>query len=266
MMKRTRKIAGCIFTVLCLFLTGQVIVVMTRRIRRVPNPKIYKKNLLGDLMLCSTLVITALDIWFGFFTKWKSRILRFFGWVHRIVFYALSGVIMYFGISILIGSLIRHRKKAEYAIVLGLALENGKPAKDLLYRVNEAEYYLSENPNAKLVLTGGNPDKDGRTEAEVMEELLLARGVPKEKMILENKSDSTKTNFRNTLQILGKDTPVVLITNNYHMNRAVRIARKAGFSDVIRMPARSDFFPFATNVCWEILHNINEFTGFVKDT
>ena len=60
--------------------------------------------------------------------------------------------------------------------MLGLALENGQPTKPLLLRLDTAENYLEENPDAKLVLTGGNADSSGKTEAEAMRELLAEKG------------------------------------------------------------------------------------------
>ena len=54
------------------------------------------------------------------------------------------------------------------AVVLGMALENGKPTNDLLLRLDTAAKYLEENPESVAVLTGGNPDESGRTEAAVI--------------------------------------------------------------------------------------------------
>ena len=48
--------------------------------------------------------------------------------------------------------------QADYAIVLGLALENGKPASDLLARLDTAREYLERYPEAHLILTGGNAE------------------------------------------------------------------------------------------------------------
>ena len=265
-MKKGRKVIGLILTVLSLLLTGQVSLVMTRKIRKVPNPQIFRKNLFAEQMLCMTLLVSSLDIMFHFFGKSKSVLLKLIAGVLRLVFYASAGVVLFFSGKILIGSLIRHKEHGEYAMVLGMALENGRPTRDLLYRVDAACTYLELHPNSKLILTGGNPDKNGITEAEVMKRLLLKRGVSADRMILEDKSDSTKQNFANTTELINPEEPVVLITSSYHMDRAVKIAKKAGFKTVYRLPAKSEFFPYATNVFWEVLHNINEYTGIVKDT
>lgn len=264
--KKFRIVTGSILTVLSLILTGDILTVMTHRIKTVEIPLIYKKNLFADMLLCTALMVSSLDLALNLFTRSKNPFLKFIGWNLRISFLIPSAACLFFGGKTVIGSLMKSKQSAKYAIVLGMALEKGKPTKDLLSRVEHAKKYLDENPDATLVLTGGVPNKDGKTEAEVMRDLLLERGVKKEKMILEDQSASTKTNFKNTLELIDATTPVVLITSNYHMERAVRIAKKAGFKHVLRCPASSSFLPYPSNVMWEVLHDINEYTKFVKDT
>ena len=265
-MKKGRKVIGLILMVLSLLLTGQVSLVMTRKIRKVANPQIFRKNLFAEQMLCMTFILTSLDIMFHFFGKSKSALIKIFAALARVVIYASAGIVLFFSGKIIIGSFIRHKEHAEYAIVLGMTLENGRPTRDLIYRVDMAQEYIRLHPEAKLILTGGNPDERGITEAEVMRRLLLKRGVKAERMILEDKSDSTKQNFKNTTNLVDPEKPIVLISSGFHMDRAVKIAKKAGFKTVYRLPAKSEFFPYATNVFWEVLHNINEYTGIVKDS
>ena len=150
--------------------------------------------------------------------------------------------------------------QADHAIVLGLALENGKPTDDLLKRLNTAQAYLEKYPEAQLILTGGNADGSGRTEAVVMRDILTERGIVNERMILEDQAKSTKDNFRNTAQIIDPGEPVVLISSNYHMDRAVQTAENAGFSDVLRLPAPSSLLGFGANVIYEVVLELNELT------
>ena len=84
-----------------------------------------------------------------------------------------------------------------------------------------------------MILTGGNADASGRTEAAVMREILAERGVADVRMILEDQAKSTKDNFKNTAQIIDPGKPVVLISSDYHMDRAVQTAKAAGFTNGI---------------------------------
>ena len=119
--------------------------------------------------------------------------------------------------------------------------------------------YTGKYPESRLILTGGNADASGRTEA-AMRDILADRGVADERMILEDQAESTKDNFRSTLQIIEPDTPVVLISSDCHMDRAVQTAKNAGFSEILRLPAPSSFLRYGANVMYEAVLELNEFT------
>ena len=51
--------------------------------------------------------------------------------------------------KVISGSVINTGGKADHVIVLGLALENGKPADDLLARLDTAQAYLEEYPESR---------------------------------------------------------------------------------------------------------------------
>ena len=54
--------------------------------------------------------------------------------------------------------------------------------------------------------------------------------------------------------------PVVLISSNYHMDRAAQTAKSAGFSNGLRLPAPSSFLSFGANVMSEVVLELNELT------
>lgn len=60
--------------------------------------------------------------------------------------------------------------------------------------------------------------------------------------------------------MIGSDEPVVLISSNYHMDRAVSVARSAGFTNVLRLPAPSSPLSFGANVMWEVTQEIDSMT------
>ena len=86
-----------------------------------------------------------------------------------------------------------------------------------------------------------------------MRELLLERGVPDGRMLLEDRAATTKENFRNTAQLLPSGARVVLISSDYHMDRAVRTAKSAGFSGLLRLPG--------ANMMWEVVMDLNALLG-----
>ena len=257
---RVRRIIGDILLALAVLLAADVAFVMPAKINAVVLKADYREIFVYELILCAVLLLFALDVRFNLFTRWKPVIARIAGWIPRIVIVLLSAVIVFFCGKVIAGSVMNTAGQAEHAIVLGLALENGKPAPDLLARLDTAQAYLEKYPEARLILTGGNADASGRTEAAVMRDILIERGVSEERMLLEDQAESTKDNFRNTAQIIDPGRPVVLISSNYHMDRAVQTAKSAGFSSVLRLPAPSSFFSYGANVLYEVILELNELT------
>ena len=255
-----RRISGDILLVLGILLTVDVVFVMHHRINSVVLKADYQELFQYELILCALLLLFALDVRFNLFTRSRLLAIRAVGWTLRAVVVLLTLVIVFFCSKVISGSLINTSGQADHAIVLGLALENGKPTGDLLARLDTAQAYLEEYPEAHLILTGGNADESGRTEAAVMRDILADRGVEDERMILEDRAETTKDNFRNTLQIIDPRSPVVLISSNYHMDRAVQTAKSAGFSEILRLPAPSSFLHYGANAMYEVILELNELT------
>ena len=172
-----RRVTGDILLALVILLAADVLFVMPAKINSVVLKADYRKVFMYELMLCAILLLFALDVRFCLFTRWKPAILKGIGWVLRVAIVLLSAVILFFCGRVITGGFINTAGQAEYAIVLGLALENGKPVPDLLARLDTARAYLEKYPEAQLILTGGNADDTGRTEAAVMRDILTEKGV-----------------------------------------------------------------------------------------
>ncbi len=253
-----RRIIGDLLIALTALLTIDVVVVMERKISTVVLKDTYRNIFHYELVLCIILLLFSLDVRFGFWTKLKWKVAKLCGWIFRCVVILLSAAILYFCARVNVGMVITSSGSTEYALVLGMALENGKPTKDLISRIEVAKKFLDKNPNSVLILTGGNPDDSGRTEAVVMKELLLERGASGDKLILEDQAATTKDNFVNAAKLVDPSSPVFLITSNYHMDRAVTMAKKAGFTNIKRLPAPAAFLSFGSNMLWEVILDFNE--------
>ncbi len=255
---RAGKIVGDILLVLVVLLIADVVFVMPARINAVVLKADYREVFMYEIILCVILLVFALDVRFNLFTRWKNAILKPVGWVLRAVIVLFSAVIVFFCGKVIVGGVINTADRADYAIVLGLALENGEPAPDLLARLDTAREYLNKYPEARLILTGGNADESGRTEADVMRDILTERGVPQERLILEDRAQTTRENFRNIAGIVSAGEPVVMISSDYHMDRAVRNAAESGFTRVMRLPAPSGFLAYGANMLSEVVLNLND--------
>ena len=86
----------------------------------------------------------------------------------------------------------------------------------------------------KVVVSGG-PDPSGHTIAGSMADFLVCQGIPREKILEESKSTSTRENAVYTAEMLKSEPgSKVLLTSDYHIYRASRAFRKAGLQVKLR--------------------------------
>ncbi len=122
--------------------------------------------------------------------------------------------------------------KEDAIIVLGAGIHGETPSRILADRLNSAIEYHKKNPDSVIVVSGGQGHQESIPEALAMERYLIAKGIPSDKIIKEDKSKSTYENFVNSKAILdstfNSDYSVAFITNEYHVYRARGIAKSAG--------------------------------------
>lgn len=157
----------------------------------------------------------------------------------------------------------------EYVIVLGGRVREDGPSKILKLRLDKAAEYALQNPETTLILSGGQMEDEPETEAAAMERYLLEQGVPREKMVLETRSTSTVENIAYSRVLIdemrkrreeeqgprervlpaylpmagtafGETDKVGILTSNFHLFRAMQIARKQGMEDISGIASPSD--------------------------
>ena len=139
------------------------------------------------------------------------------------------------------------------AVVLGCAVNGEKPSAMLNKRIEAAYNYLTENPQAVCILSGGKGDGENLSEARCMYNALTEKGVAPERLYLEENSTTTAENMRYSKQILtekGLGDTVVLITTDFHQFRAGLLAEKQGLQ-TYKVSARSGVFALPTFIVRE---------------
>ena len=117
-------------------------------------------------------------------------------------------------------------------VVLGAGLRpDGTPTETLQYRLAAALTYLEDNPETRCVVSGGQGFGETRTEADAMAEYLVAHGLDADRVTKEERSTSTAENIRNSSELLAPGATVAIVTNDFHLYRALRIAHKNGLPD-----------------------------------
>ena len=127
-----------------------------------------------------------------------------------------------------------------YIIVLGAHIQGTKVTGSLSRRLEAAVSYLEDHPGTTVIVSGSMGKGEAVTEAKAMEEYLRARGISPARILLEDRSTSTKENFAfSSALIPDKAEPVGVVTNNFHMYRAKAYARRTGYKNPRAIPASS---------------------------
>ena len=178
----------------------------------------------------------------------------------RWIFGILCGV-FFLSFLVIEGMVIRQmhaqgEKNLDYVIVLGAQVHADKPSVVLKYRLDEAILYLNENPETICIVSGGQGKNEPYSEAYGMEKYLTENGIDKERILLEDKSKTTEENLSNSRKYIPEDATVGIITNEFHMFRALQIAEKQGLSNVCGIAADSTRFYLPNNMFREYLAEI----------
>ena len=133
---------------------------------------------------------------------------------------------------------MRKIQNLEYIIVLGAHVQGTRLTLALLERTRRALQYLEENPETKAVLSGGQGGGEDISEAQAMCNYLVEHGIDRERLILEGRSTSTTENLKFSLEIIGLDHSVGVVTNNFHVFRGTAIGKKCGCKEIYPIPSR----------------------------
>lgn len=126
-------------------------------------------------------------------------------------------------------------------VVLGAGLRpDGTPSEALAYRLDAALDYLEDNPDTVCVVSGGQGLGEPRTEAGAMYDYLLEYGLEAARVTREDRSTSTAENVRNSAGLLEPGSSVGIVTNDFHLYRALRIAEKSGLAGASGLAAPSN--------------------------
>lgn len=129
----------------------------------------------------------------------------------------------------------------EAVVVLGAALHGDKISLPLKLRLDAAIDYHKHNPQALIVVTGGQGPQEAMTEGKAMADYLIRHGVSNDKIIKEEKATSTQENMKYSKEILDSyfknEYKIAVITNNFHIYRGVTFANSEGFEDVTHFHA-----------------------------
>ena len=129
--------------------------------------------------------------------------------------------------------------KLDYVVVLGAGLIGDQVTPLLASRIEKGIAIYQKHPGSKLIMSGG-------------------QGPPVEDIVIENQSTNTEENLKFSYALMKPGSRFALVTNYYHVFRALLLARKLKIK-CIGYGARTKFY-FSLNAF------IREFVGYLVMT
>lgn len=200
----------------------------------------------GGILLGNTaLMMTIANLNFGLLpvALLGTALLVYGLFFEKLPFRRLISGVLAFGLSVIIAftsflALYGRNDNATYdektVIVLGCGIRGERVSVGLAKRLNKAYEYHLQNPDAVIIVSGGQGPQEDIPEALAMKRYLVSKGVPEDRIIMEDKSTSTITNFKYSHEIMKEkglpDDSVVFVTNGYHVYRGASYAKAEGLT------------------------------------
>lgn len=166
------------------------------------------------------------------------------GWMKYMVIAVLAaGILIFLSIctKVIQGMTSKGSANLDYVVVLGAQVKKDVPSRALKKRLEKALEYAGSHPDTILILSGGQGSGEEITEAECMRRYLTEHGISKERLVLEEQSTSTKENLEFSNNLTGcAHARTGILSNNFHVYRAVRLAKKQGYLHAEGIAAKSD--------------------------
>ena len=184
----------------------------------------FDRVFIAEMALCAYLLLLAL--------AWTCRVFRLVGWGLTCVGLVPLAAALCALSAVLSGMRAKPREVPGRLIVLGLRLPQGRMQPDLETRLRCAMEAAGKNPGSLVVLSGGNGGGAHTTEAAAMRDWLLREGFAADRLLLEEQAVDTEDNFRKTAALIPTREPLLIVTSDYHVFRARKLAQARGFTNV----------------------------------
>lgn len=154
-------------------------------------------------------------------------------------------------------------ENVRYVILLGGGItKDAKLTDSVQNRVRVAAEYLKAHPDAVAVVTGGKGPFSPCPESDVLKPALASYGIDEERIIAENKAKDTIQNFMFSVNLLAEHdnisveevlaSAVAVVTSDFHIARAQRLASRMGFQNVYGVASRTPSLFVLNSYCREI--------------
>ncbi|MGL5174204.1 MAG: YdcF family protein, partial [Olsenella sp.] len=152
--------------------------------------------------------------------------------------------------------IIPKRRDFDFIIIHGAGLmPDGSVTPLLAGRCDKAlEVFERGGRTARFIASGGQGADEANSEAQAMCDYLVSKGVPREQVLLEDKSTTTFENMQNSKAIIDRVSAeegiarprCVFVTSDYHVLRTATYAMRVGLkADGVGSKTAHYYFPNA---------------------
>jgi len=151
----------------------------------------------------------------------------------------------------------------SYIIVLGAQMKPNGPSLSLKRRLDRAIDYMNKNEKTMAILSGGQGKNEPMTEAEGMRLYMESKGIHRNRLLKEERSVNTYQNLMYSKKMVPEITSIEkrvgIVTSNFHMYRAKKIAEKAGLKTTVCLSSKTEPYMLLTAITREIIAIVKDF-------
>ena len=210
----------------------------------------------APVVLLCVIVPVLLCIFFGKTAQARFPVIyEVLKWVY--IGIGLLYSVTFFAFSLYAASPVEETNEADVFVVFGCKTFGYTPSYALQNRLDKAYELLCKNPDAVAVLSGGQGDDETVSEAESMRAYLVSKGIDENRLILEDKSTSTKENIEFSMQILKEKglakKKLSAVSNDFHIKRIKKLIDSYGIEMGVSPAKMNDFFREVQNLTREYM-------------
>jgi len=157
--------------------------------------------------------------------------------------------------------LVDRARPADVIVVLGSQVyPGGRPGQSLSRRADRAAALYRQGYADHIICAGGFTEPEPKSEAQAACELIVNTGVPREAVILEDRSTSTEENAAYSALLMRERgwRSAIIVSDGYHLFRATLMFERAG---IMAYPSPAQVTAGPMNPVERFMREIREMAG-----
>jgi vancomycin permeability regulator SanA len=156
-----------------------------------------------------------------------------------IIFIIIINLYMYFSVKNQIVSESSTFDDVDCILVLGAGVRNGQPTPMLSDRLTESVFLYKVNASTKILMSGDHVSKN-YDEVNAMKKFAISKGIPTSNIFMDHAGISTYDSLYRAKYIF-KANKVIIVSQEYHLYRALYIANELGIEAVGVSATKRDY-------------------------